>query len=96
MRSCAKELRRTEAILWTGCGQLTDNKTKIWKQYKMFVQATLQDNYPMYGYQHQHPEVADLITEAAVVTRKRLDGERIPLTKHGVLARLQERYRKKK
>ena len=76
---------------------MTDDKetrTKIWKQLKMYYGAEWARNTSC-GYQHLAAEMADEFIEAAVVTFKRLNGEKIPLTKQAVLARLRTRRRKK-
>ena len=72
-----------------------ENKTKIWKQLKLYLGAELTTVYSMYGYKDLASRVADEFMEAMVVTHKRLNGEKIPLTKQAVLGRLRERRRKK-
>ena len=71
-----------------------NSNTKIWKQLKLYVLATLGENYPMHGYHLIAADVAEMLMEGFVVTHKRLLGENIPLTKQGVLDRLRERYKK--
>ena len=71
-----------------------NSNTKIWKQLKLYVLATLGESYPMHGYHLISADVAELLMEGFVVTHKRLLGQNIPLTKLGVLERLRIRYKK--
>ena len=74
---------------------MTDDKTKIWKQLKLYLGAELTTVYSMYGYRDLAGGVVDEFMEAMIVTHKRLNGEKIPLTKQAILTRLRERRRKK-
>ena len=70
-----------------------DKKIKDYKTFKRLIGVLLAEAYSMHGYQSLAPDMAEVITELAVLLVKRRMGQDIPLTLELANGKLRKRYK---